>query len=157
MGYFIFKKRIFKEYNSVQSYTDFVLKSVNYLIIMPLNDLDFANSFDVAKYFKIHKKDITLFIPEHKVNMGNISTKYKYISYDLDDITNLGLPTKKFVERLKEHKFDVVIDLERENNLFFAAITCIVEADFKVGFRKSEIDNLYNFQLVNTKINSEIS
>jgi hypothetical protein len=157
MGYLIFKKKIFKEYKSARSYTDFVEKSVNYLIILPLNDPDFANSFDIAKYFKIHKKDITLFLPEHKVNLGNISSKYKYISYDIDDITRFGLPTKKFTERLREHSFDVIIDLERDNNLFFAAITSLIDADFKVGFKKPEMENLYNFQMVNTKINSEIS
>ena len=47
-----------------------------------LNDLDFNNSFDVAKYFRIHKKNVTLLIPEHKVNSVNISNHYDYISYD---------------------------------------------------------------------------
>jgi Family of unknown function (DUF6913) len=157
LGYYIFKKKMFKKFNASYSFKDFVENSVDYLIILPLNDLDFANSFDVAKYFRIHKKHVTLFIPEHKVNTIEVTSHYKHISYNIDNISKFGLPTKLFVRELMEHKFDVLIDLERENNLFLTAITSLSNAKFKVGFKKTEIDDLYNFQLVNTKINSEIS
>ncbi len=157
MGYYLFKKKMFKEFNASYSFNDFVGNSSSCLIILPLNELDFANSFDVAKYFRIHKKDVTLFVPEHKVNTFEITNQYKHINYSIQDITKFGLPTKLYIEKLNEHKFDVLIDLERENNLFLAAITSLADAKFKVGFRKPDIDNLYNFQLVNTKINSEIS
>lgn len=157
VGYYIFKKKMFREYDSSFSFNDFIEKSSNYLIILPLNDSDFNNSFDVAKYFRIHKKEVTLFLPEHKVNTINISSHYKYISYSFDDITKFGLPSKNFIQKLSEQNFDVLIDLERDTNLFFAAVTSLANAKFKVGFKKSGLDKLYNFQLVNTKINSEIS
>lgn len=157
LGFYILRKKILKEYDSTYSFNDFVGKSFNYLITLPLNDTDFKNSFDIVKYFKIHKKEITLLLPEHKVNTINITGNYKYISYDLNDITRFGLPTKSMIEKINENKFDVLVDLERENNLFLAAVACLVDAKFKVGFKKPEIENLYNFQLVNTKINSEIS
>lgn len=157
MGYYIFKKKIFRKYHASYSFNDFVGKSVDYIIIMPLNEQDYSNSFDVVKYFKIHKKEVTLFLPEHRVNYVEISNNYKHISYNIEDISKFGLPSKQFIEKLDSHKFDVLIDLERENNLFLAAVTSLAKAKFKVGFKKEEIDNLYNFQLVNTKINSEIS
>ena len=157
MGYYILRKTILKGYDSSNSFKNFIGKSFNYLIILPLNDTDFSNSFDVVKYFKIHKKEVTLFLPEHKVNTISLTTNYKYISYDLDDINSFGLPSKNLTERLKERSFDVLVDLERENNLFITAVASLVQANFKVGFKKPEIENLYNFQLVNTKINSEIS
>jgi len=148
---------MFKKIDDSYSFKDFIEKSYSYLIILPLNDLDFANSFDVAKYFRIHKKDVTLFLPEHKVNLGNITNHYKYMSYGLEDISKFGLPTKSYIQKLNEHKFDVLIDLERENNLFLTAIISLINSKFKVGFKKPDIENLYNFQLVNNKINSEIS
>jgi len=157
LGYYIFKKKMFKVFDEPNSFKDFIEKSMDYLIILPLNDLDFSNSFDVAKYFRIHKKDVTLFLPEHKVNSIDIMNNYKYISFNFEDISKIGLPTKQFIEKLNEYSFDVIIDLERENNLFLSAIICSINAKFKVGFKKSEIDNLYNLQIVNTKINSEIS
>jgi len=157
MGYYIFRKKIKKEFNSSFSFTDFIENSMDYVIILPLNDLDYSNSFDVAKYFRIHKKNVTLLIPEHKRNSVTILSNYKILDYSLDDISKLGLPSKSFVQKLSEFKFDVLIDLEREENLFLVAVASLIDAKFKVGFKKAEIENLYNFQLVNTKINSEIS
>lgn len=148
---------MFKNFDSTCNFSDFVESSIDYLIILPLNDSDFANSFDVAKYFKIHKKEVTLLLPEHKVNSVNITSHYKHISYAMNDISKIGLPTKSYIEKLSNHSFDVLIDLERENNLFLAAITSLMHAKFKVGFSKPEIENIYNFQLINNKINSEIS
>lgn len=157
MGYYIFKKKMLKHYDSSYSFNDFIENSVNCVLIMPLNDLDFNNSFDVAKYFRIHKKNVTVLIPEHKVNSINITSHYDHISYSIEDITKFGLPTKSYIQKLDEYKFDVLIDLEREDNLFLTAVTSLISAKYKVGFKKAEIENLYNFQLVNTKINSEIS
>ena len=75
----------------------------------------------------------------------------------IEDITKFGLPTKSYIDKLNEYKFDVLIDLERDDNLFLTAVTSLINAKYKVGFKKAEVDNLYNFQLINTKINSEIS
>ena len=157
IGFYIFKKKLFKEFITTSSFRDFIENSYNYLIILPLNDQDFANSFDIAKYFKIHKKEVTLLLPEHKVNVVEITSNYRYLSYSYDDISKFGLPTKAYIEKISEHKYDVLIDLEREDNLFLTAVTSLFEANFKVGFKKTNLENLYNFQLANTKINSEIS
>lgn len=148
---------MFNAIDNSHSFKNFIENSYKYLIILPLNDTDFSNSIDVAKYFRIHKKDVTLFLPEHKVNTMEIASHYQYLSYDLNDVSKFGLPSKKFIQKLNEHTFDVLVDLERENNLFLTAVTSLINAKFKVGFKKPNIENLYNFQLVNTKINSEIS
>jgi len=157
MGYYILKKKMLKHYESPYSFKDFIENSIDYILILPLNELDYNNSFDVAKYLKIHKKNVTLFLPEHKVNNINLSSNYQHISYALDDITKFGLPSKPYIQKLTNYNFDVLIDLDREDNLFLAAATSIISAKFKVGFKKQNLENLHNFQLINTKINSEIS
>lgn len=157
IGYFIFKKKMLKNFDDKFTFNNFVEESVNYLLILPLNDLDFNNSFDVAKYFQIHKKNVTLFLPEHRKNLIRLSGNYETISYSLDDISRLGLPNKPLKEKLLNQKFDVLIDLEREDNLFLVSVVSLMKAKFKVGFKKNAVENLYNFQLVNSKINSEIS
>ena len=157
IGFYIFKNKIFKEFKTTYSFKNFIEDSHNYLIILPLNDQDFANSFDIAKYFKIHKKEVTLLLPEHKVNAIEITSNYNYISYGFNDISKFGLPSKAYKAKINEYKFDVLIDLEREDNLFLTALTRLFKANYKVGFKKTDLENLYNFQLVNTKINSEIS
>lgn len=75
----------------------------------------------------------------------------------MEDISRLGLPNKPLKEKLLNQKFDVLIDLEREDNLFLVSVVSLMKAKFKVGFKKNAVENLYNFQLVNSKINSEIS
>jgi hypothetical protein len=157
LGYYIFKKKMFRKFDDNFSFNNFVENSVDYILILPLNELDFKNSFDVAKYFKIHKKNVTLFLPEYRKNLISISNEYKTISYNLNEISKLGLPNKLLKEKISNYKFDVLVDLERDENLFLASVTSMINAKFKVGFKKNNIDNLYNFQLVNTKINSEIS
>ena len=157
IGHYIFKKKILKNYNSNFSFNNFVEKSFDYVLILPLNDLDFNNSFDVAKYFKIHKKNVTLFLPEYRKNLISITNNYNTLTYNLDEITKFGLHNKDLTTKIEKHNFDVLIDLERDENLFLASIASLLNAKFKVGFKKANIENLYNFQLVNTKINSEIS
>ena len=157
LGFAILKRKMIKDFDSPYSFKNFIGNSSNYVIILPLNDSDFANSFDVVKYFNIHKKNVTLLLPEHKVNTQNLTRTYKYISYDFNDITKFGLPSKSFIKKLDEYNFDVLIDLERESNLFLVAVSSLLNAKYKVGFRKSELSNIYNFELVNSKINSEIS
>lgn len=157
IGYYIFKKKIKKDFDSNFSFTDFIENTLDYILILPLNDLDYSNSFDVAKYFKIHKKNVTLFIPEHKKNSVSISNNYHVLDYSINEISKLGLPNKTLMNKINQHNFDVLIDLEREENLFLAAVTSLINAKYKVGFKKEGVDNLYNFQLVNSKINSEIS
>lgn len=157
IGYYLFKKKLFKEIDNSQSFNNFIENSNSVILVLPLNESDFANSFDVAKYFKIHKKEVTVFIPEFKVNSMDITRNFQYISYDLNDVNKLGLPSKQLIDKLSEKEFDVLVDLEREDNLFLLSVSSQIKAKFKVGFRKVSVDNLYNFQLVNTKINSEIS
>jgi len=139
------------------NFNHFITDGYDYLIILPTNEIDFSNSFDVAKYFSIHKKNVTLFIPDLKRNTVKLINNYKIIDYNINDFSKLGLPNKKYISELSKHSFDVLIDLEREENIFISAIAGLVKAKFKVGFKKDEIDNLYNFQLINSKLNSEIS
>ncbi|MEE9432225.1 MAG: hypothetical protein V3V16_14340 [Melioribacteraceae bacterium] len=139
------------------NFNHFITDAFDYLIILPSNEMDFSNSFDVAKYFSIHKKNVTLFIPDLKRNLVNLTNRYNIIDYNLNDVSKLGLPNKDYITELNKHSFDVLIDLEREENIFISAITGLVKAKFKVGFKKNEIDNLYNFQVINSKLNSEIS
>ena len=98
-----------------------------------------------------------MFLPEYRKNLISLTSDFKMISYNLDEISRLGLPNKQLIEKIKNYKFDVLVDLERDENLFLASVTSLINAKFKVGFKKNSIENLYNFQLTNTKINSEIS
>ena len=153
----IFNKKFLKgKYNS-QLFNKFLTESDRYLFIMPNNDSDFKNSFDVIRYFLIYKKKVSLFLPEFKINLIPDGRKYSFIGFGLDDITNLNLPSKSLIQRLNEYSFDVVVDLNRSENLFFIAVANIVRAKNRIGFKRTKTDPHYNFLMVDDKINSEKS
>ncbi|MBK8945490.1 MAG: hypothetical protein IPM32_09510 [Ignavibacteriae bacterium] len=146
-----------KNFDNKFSFNNFIEESLDYILILPLNDNDFNNSLDVAKYFQIHKKNVTLYLPEHRKNLVRLPNNFNAITYSFDNLTKLGLPNKQLKEKIDNQKFDVLVDLEREENLFLVSSVTLINAKFKVGFKKYNVENLYNFQLVNTEINSEIS
>jgi ADP-heptose:LPS heptosyltransferase len=74
----------------------------------------------------------------------------------LIDINKLKLPSKRLEKEFRILKFDVVIDLEKEENLFNSLLVCIVNAPVKVGFRKKNSDKFYNLQIDNMEVNPEI-
>ncbi len=156
IGYFLLKKTMIKNLEE-SNFNRFVSSAEDYLIIFPSDDMDFQNGIDVAKYFLIHKKNVTLLVNDIKRNLINLTNNFNIIEYGINDVSRFGLPNRKFVAELSKYNFDILIDLERNENLFISGVTSSVKAKYKVGFKKNEIENLYNFQIINSKLNSEIS
>jgi len=156
IGYFLLKKTMIKKLDK-SNFNSFVTKANKYLIIFPSDDIDFHNGIDIAKYFLIHKKNVTLLVNDVKRNLINLTNNFNIIEYGINDVSRFGLPNRKFVAELSKYSFDILIDLERNENLFINGVTSSVKAKYKVGFKKNEIENLYNFQIINSKLNSEIS
>ncbi len=156
IGYFLLRKTMIKKLKE-SNFNQFATGAKDYLIVFPTDDIDFQNGIDVAKYFSIHKKNVTLLIRDIKRNFVNLTNNFNIIEYGINDISKFGLPNRKFISELSKYNFDILIDLERNENLFTNGVTSLVKAKYKVGFKKNEIENLYNFQVINSKLNSEIS
>ncbi len=153
----IFEKKYLSEIYNKQLFNNFLENARKFLFLLPGNDKDFKYAFDVVKYFQIHKKEVTLFLPEYAINLIIDSRKYKFLGYGVSDVNKLGLPSKSLINSLKELSFDVVIDLNRTENLFFIAVAHLVNAKYRIGFARENINANYNVQLVNKKINAEIT
>ncbi len=154
---YIFNKKFLNKNYSINIGNKFLSASNDFLFLLPGNDNDFKNGFDVVRYFLIHKKNITLFLPEYKINLVPEGRKYSFIGYGIQDVNKIGLPNKNLIDKLREKKFDVVVDLNRNENLFYIAVANIVNAKFRVGFKRKQTETYYNFQVINRKLNSEIS
>lgn len=157
IGFFIFERRLLKKDISTQNFNNFIKNSKDYIFILPLEDKYFAESFETIKYFQSLGKNVALFLPDHKVNSHNIISQYKYIAYNLTDLSKLGLPSKAFSQKLSLFKFDVLIDLQPTYDLFLSAAIASIKAEYKVGIKKEKLDNLYNINLINSKNGTEIS
>lgn len=150
-------KRKFIKTSSEVIFNNFMNESVRFLIIMPENEHDFNHSFDIAKYLVAKDKSVTVLCQAPRVSTIIGKEKYKIMWYDIGDISKFCLPEHKCLERFGKREFDVVIDLNKEENLFCSATANFFKSKYRVGFQKNNSDLYYNFQIQNEEINSEIS
>jgi hypothetical protein len=144
IAYFIVRRKYLSKNTHTIYYNGILTNSHNILIIMPKQDKDFYYALDILRYYQIHKKNITLFLPEHKYNPVPEKEKFKFISYSLYQITRFNLPDKNLISRLKDRQFDAVIDLNRFEEIFFSAVANIVKSTMRVGFKRDSLDDYYN-------------
>ena len=69
----------------------------------------------------------------------------------------LKLPNNSLLNNICETRFDVVIDLNLDENMFTSMISAAADAVYKVGFSDQKLENLFNFQLGRNKIDSNIN
>ncbi|NLT49833.1 MAG: hypothetical protein GXX85_02820 [Ignavibacteria bacterium] len=136
---------------------DFFRKSSKYLIVMPDSDEDYQNSFHIIRYLAKKKKNVSVFIPEYKMNLFDKSLKCEIITYGLSDKTKLNLPSKEIIEKLKEKKYDAILDLNKSENLYFAGVALLPECKIRAGVNKQKTKQFYNVLFNISENNSEIS
>ncbi len=138
-----------------KDFNKFFSKSKKILLILPTVQEDVNHSIELYSQLKLKGKDIKL-LRIAPVKISDLNT-VEIVNLMETDFSRLNLPNKDFFKRINSTKFDIVIDLERTNNLISGYITKKINADFKVGFKKENSDLYYNFQVTNSVINSEIS
>lgn len=154
--YIVYRKYLRKNIQQLV-FTNIISDSRDLLIVMPKDDKDFSYSLDILKYYHIHKKVITLFVPEYKYSLIPDKEKYKIISYHPYQISWLNLPKKNLTTILTRKEFDVVIDLNRCEDVFFSAISNIVRSKVSVSFEKELSGRYYNMQISDKQLNPELS
>ncbi len=140
-----------------RSFGDFFNKSFNYFVLMPEDETDFKKSMAVLEFFKEHKKMSTIFTFDYRVN--TIPSKYidHIIDHGIGDLNKLNLPSQKLTEKIKENRYDVVIDLNRKENLFYSYAASLASAPVRVGFNKAGADRYYNILISDSSSDAEIS
>jgi len=81
----------------------------------------------------------------------NPKLRQNLIEYEIRDISKIKLPKKKLISKLSERNFDVVIDLNRNENLFYSFAVSQIKTKLKIGFEKKGSDKFYNFQIACNK------
>ena len=143
-AHFYIRKKVLKKPSEVISFKRIISDSQTVFIVMPAGDNDFPNSFEILRYLQIHKKDITLFLPEFRINQIPERERYKLISFFPDQITKIFLPNKKLREKVMGKSVDLVLDLNRSEDTFHSAISNYVASKVKLGFRKKNSESYYN-------------
>jgi hypothetical protein len=156
-AHFYIKRYFLNKDAHALNYNRILSGSSDFLIIMPRGDNDFYHSLDILKYFLIHKKIITLFLPEYKYSLIPEKEKYKFISYLPEHVNKFFLPRKILIDRLKSKEFDIVIDLNRSQDIFFSSVANIVKSKLRIGFTKDFCEKYYNMLISDKSAEPEVA
>jgi len=151
------RRKFIKSGEPPVNFNDFNKNALNYLVIIPENDEDFKNSFIVVKHLVELKKNVTLFISEHRYSLVPEREKYRVMSFSMQQMTRLRLPDEILREKLQKKQFDVVLNLNRYDDVFFNAITFLFNASYRVGFKNGEISDFFSLQVPLNEKNSKLS
>ena len=154
-GYIVNRKLKDKQNNGL-SFNGFFKKSFKFFVLMPENENDFQSSLEVLEYLHSNNKHFKLLTRDYQLSLIPQRFRSEVIDFGIDEITKLKLPSNKLAEKLIGLKFDVIIDLNRNNNLFYSYLANLSEASVRIGIRKNGSDKYYNFQYCNSDNNSEI-
>lgn len=146
IGHYLINKRYCQKEPAIINYNHAVEQSSDFFVIMPKDDNDFYHSLDLIKYLLNQRKHITLFLPEFKYSLIPEKDKYKFVSFHPQQITRFYVPDKSLESILRAKEFDIVIDLNREDDLFYSAVTNIVNTKLRVGFARPNSERYYNLQ-----------
>lgn len=131
--------------NSELSFSAALKKSFSFLVLMPANDKDYRESFQILDYLESQGKTLTILTNDFRVSLLPAKYRNKSIGFAITEVSKINLPSHKLTEQLREKLFDVVIDLNREENLFYSYIANIVKSKIRIGFKKRKADLYYNF------------
>ena len=141
----------------VQSFSEAFNKARSILVLMPEDEDDFRCSIDVLTFLENLKKDIVILTNDFRVSILPFNFRAKSIGYEIKDINQLKLPSRKMVSKIEKKNFDAVIDLNRKEQLYYSYVMIIAQAGLRIGFTKKFADKIYNLQVLNDESNAKIS
>jgi hypothetical protein len=154
---FILRNRTAHKKFNKRNFSSVFQKSFSFLVLMPADDRDFRLSTPVLEYLKEQKKNIVVLTNDFRISLLPTYFKTNAVEYGIKDITKLKLPTRNIINKLTNMRFDVIIDLNREEEIFYTYITKALNAPVKIGFVNSDSDNYFNMQIAHSKNGPEIS
>ena len=153
---FIVRRKYLKKNLEPIIFNNSITQAVYFLIVLPESEKEFRLSFDLLKFFLIHHKSVTVFVPEHRVGLIPEKEKYKIIAFNPLQKNKLNLPDQSLINSLQNKTFDVVIDLNRQENIFFSTVANIVHSKLRISFNKENSGAYYNFLFADTQKDPEV-
>ena len=154
---FIVKRRSPGGEFSQKNFSSIFAKTYSFLILMPANESDFKFVFPILEYLREQRKNIVVMTYDFRVSLLQPYFKTNVIEHGLKDETQLKLPSKKLQDKLSNMRFDVIIDTNREESLYYSFIAKLLNAQVKIGFARSDSDKYFNFQVINKQNDPETS
>jgi hypothetical protein len=154
---FIVKKKFVEKDFNEREFSRFFKRSFSFLVLMPTEDADFRHSFEVLNFLKQNKKNVIVLTNEFRISLLPPSYKANAIGHGVKDITTLKLPSRNLLNRISQTRFDVVLDLNRNEVTYYNYISSYIKSNVKIGFVRSNADKYFNLQILNKADDPEIS
>lgn len=154
---FLLKKKLKNRQIDEQSFSTAFKKSFAFLVLMPENERDFRASFSLLEFFEHNGKNLTILTRDYRISLLPAKFRNKAIEFGINDLNKFDLPSHKLLQKLDSMRFDAVVDLNRENIIFYSYVANVVKAKLRIGFTKEGSDIYYNLQIANKEPDSEIS
>ena len=154
---FIVHKKIPEVDFSQRNFSAIFDKTYSFLVLMPAKEDEFKFVFPILNYLREQRKNIVVMTYDFRVSLLQPYFKSNAVEHGLKDETKLNLPSKKLLERLSNMRFDVIVDTNRDEVLFYSYIAKYLKTNVKIGFTRSDSDNYFNFQVVNKQNDPETS
>jgi hypothetical protein len=154
---FIVKKRVPVGEFSQRNFSSIFAKTYSFLVLMPANESDFRFVFPILEYLREQRKNIVVMTYDYRVSLLQPYFKTNAIEHGLRDETKLSLPSKKLLDKVSSMRFDVVIDANREEILYYSYIAKSLNSQVKIGFARSDSDKYFNLQVINKQNDPEAS
>ena len=142
---------------SQRNFATILSKTYSFLVLMPAKESDFRFVFPILDYLREQRKNIVVMTYDYRVSLLQPYFKTNAIEHGVKDETKLSLPSKKLLEKLSSMRFDVIIDSNREEVLFYSFIAKSLNSQVKVGFSRSDSDKYFNLQVINKQNDPETS
>jgi hypothetical protein len=159
---YVVRRNLKKKNNSIQqSFLKPIHNSINFLIIMPLDERDFNDSTLVLDFLESQNKNLSIFTYDFRVALLPVKFRNRTISFNLMEINKLKLPSRDLTNRLRNLDYDVVIDLNRSESLLCSYVSNLINSKIRIGLSKKNDHNFYNMifsinQNVNTNFYSDL-
>lgn len=154
---FVLKKISRQRKLSERQFNEFFQRSYSFLLVMPENETDFNSSFSILEFLDKNKKEISILTYDYRVSKLPVKFKPRVIDHGVKDLNKFDMPVKSFISRLNEKKYDVIIDLNKAENIFYSLLVCKAQSTVKVSFAKPHGDKYYNVMIKINENNSENS
>lgn len=154
---FIVQRRVPGGEFSQRNFASIFSKTYSFLILMPAKESDFRFVFPILEYLREQRKNIVVMTYDFRVSLLQPYFKTNAIEHGLKDETQLKLPSKKLLDKLSSMRFDVIIDTNRDETLYYSYIAKSLNAHVKIGFVRSDSDKYFNLQVINKQNDPETS
>ena len=154
---FVIKRRYLRKDTKPVNFNNFFNNAKSILVIFPENQEHIKEALNVFSFINTPSRKILIVVSDVNRSRLNLGVANKIISYTMEQKSFLKLPNSSLLNNICETRFDVVIDLNLDENMFTSMISAAADAVYKVGFSDQKLENLFNFQLGRNKIDSNIN